>query len=87
MCKFCERQTKIGWHQPSLEKVNGNIVDEFSECVIHDYQTRIPELIIKLPTLAKILWGDGIGTIYIPIHYCPICGRKLGKMGGLMNKE
>ena len=23
--------------------------------------------------------GEGIGTIYIPIDYCPYCGRKLGK--------
>lgn len=22
---------------------------------------------------------DGIGTIYIPIKYCPECGRRLGK--------
>ena len=23
--------------------------------------------------------GEGVGTIYIPIKYCPECGRKLGK--------
>lgn len=74
MCKFCERQTPIGWNQPSLENVNGNIMDEKSEFVIHDYQTSTPELIIKLPTLAKSLWGSGFCTIYIPIHYCPVCG-------------
>ena len=78
MCKFCERQTSAGWHQPSLEDVNGNITDECSEFVIHDYQTCTPELLVKLPTIAKILWGDGVAMIYIPIKYCPICGRKLG---------
>ena len=80
MCKFCESQTSMGWDKPSLDThVKGNIVDEQSEFIIHDYQSTTPELIIKLPTLAKILWGSGFGTIYISIHYCPVCGRKLGK--------
>lgn len=79
MCQFCERQAPMGWHQPSLEDVRGNIVDVQSQVVIHDYQTTTPELLVKLPTLAKMLWGEGTGMIYIPIHFCPVCGRKLGK--------
>jgi len=79
MCKFCERKTPIGWHQPPLENVNGNITDDQSQVVIHDYQTTTPELLVEMPTIAKMLWGDGVGMIYIPIHFCPICGRKLGK--------
>lgn len=46
--------------------------------VIHDYQTASPELIIK----DKSCFGseeDGVGTIYIPIKFCPECGRKLGR--------
>ena len=26
-----------------------------------------------------IFGGNGVGTIHIPIKYCPECGRKLGK--------
>lgn len=46
--------------------------------VIHDYQTASPVLIIK----DKSCFGseeDGVGTIYIPIKFCPECGRKLGR--------
>ncbi len=46
--------------------------------VIHDYQTASPELIIK----DKSCFGseeDGVGTIYIPIKFCPECGQKLGR--------
>lgn len=79
MCKFCKRKIERDWHQPPLEGVNGNITDCQSQVFIHDYQTAPPEILIELPTLGKALWGDGIGMIYIPIHYCPVCGKKLGK--------
>ena len=29
--------------------------------------------------MANLLWGEGVASIYIPIYYCPVCGRKLGK--------
>jgi hypothetical protein len=81
VCKYCERRKDVpfGWNQPALENVNGNIIDSESEVNVYDYQTRMPELVIKLPTLAEILWGSGFGTIYIPIYFCPVCGRKLGR--------
>lgn len=44
--------------------------------VIHDYQTTCPELIL---TCQGYFNGEGVGTIYIPIKYCPECGRKLSK--------
>lgn len=81
MCKYCERRTdvKFGWDQPELPwHDNQDITRNISGNMIHDYQTASPELIIK----DKSYFGsdkDGIGTIYIPIKFCPECGRKLGK--------
>lgn len=49
---------------------------ETTEGVIHDYQTSCPNLII---TDTSFFGGDGVGSLYIPIKYCPECGRKLGK--------
>lgn len=43
---------------------------------IYDYQTSTPELIL---TCKGYFNGYGVGTIYIPIKYCPECGRKLEK--------
>lgn len=40
------------------------------------YKTACPELVLACP---GYFGGGGIGTIYIPIKYCPECGRKLGK--------
>lgn len=88
MCMYCERRTDIsfGWKQPKLPyhdqkdisaNISGNMTNiESTEGVIHDYQTASPCLII---TDKKFFNGDGVGTLYIPIKYCPECGRKLGK--------
>lgn len=88
MCKYCERRTdvKFGWAQPKLpyhdinepsQNISGNIADfENFDGEIHDYQTATPQLIL---TCKGFFDGDGVGTIYIPIKYCPECGRKLGK--------
>lgn len=83
MCKFCERRqdVKFGWDQPKFPEINGNIKDDSTKVVIHDYQTSSPEMIITLPTLGAALWGNGVATLYIPISFCPVCGRKLGKEG------
>jgi len=43
---------------------------------IHDYQTCQPKLYLTCP---GYFCGEGVGTIIIPIKYCPECGRKLGK--------
>ena len=88
MCKYCERRTdvKLGWDQPELpwhdnyditKNISGNMIHtDDTVGVIHDYQTASPVLIIK----DKSCFGseeDGVGTIYIPIKFCPECGRKL----------
>lgn len=88
MCKYCERRSDLdfGWDQPklpyhslepSMNDLNGNIADfSLFDGVIHDYQTRTPQLILKCKEYFN---GNGTGVIYIPIKYCPECGRKLGK--------
>ena len=87
MCMYCERRTdvKFGWKQPKLPyhsdnlnegRLNGNVLEnEKWDGVIHDYQTVTPELILTCPGYFN---GEGVGSIYIPIKYCPECGRKLG---------
>ena len=90
MCKYCERRTdmKLGWNQPELPwhenqdittNISGNMIHTGDTVgVIHDYQTASPVLILK----DKSCFGpddDGVGTIYIPIKFCPECGRKLGR--------
>lgn len=88
MCQYCERRqdVKFGWDQPKLPYHNvqepsqnliGNIADfHLFDGVIHDYKTSTPQLIL---TCDDYFDGGGIGTVYIPIKYCPECGRKLGK--------
>lgn len=91
MCKFCERRRDVtfGWNQPAIpygstinssEHLSGNAIDEPEkwEARIHDYQTACPSLILTRPDYFD---GEGMGTVYIPIKYCPICGRKLGAEG------
>lgn len=87
MCKYCERRTDVKyWDQPFLpyhgnienceSDLNGNIADfDKFEGHIYDYQSSTPELVL---TCKGYFNGTGIGTIYIPIKYCPECGRKLG---------
>ena len=81
MCKFCERiEDFAGWNQPEIEGVTGNVSKELNlKVAIHDYQTTKPKLIITSDQFfPKLIGVDGIATVYIPISYCPICGRKLG---------
>lgn len=90
MCMYCERRQDIsfGWDQPELpfhnqpeisENISGNMVNtEKVKCVIHDYKTCCPKLIVT----DKTFFGendDGVGTLYIPARYCIYCGRKLGE--------
>ena len=91
MCKYCERKRNVPlghWDQPALpyhgndllsgvQDLHGNAIDaEKWDGYIYDYQTAQPELILQCPGFFD---GDGVGTIYIPIKFCPECGRKLGK--------
>lgn len=91
MCKYCERKRNVPlghWDQPALpyhgndllsgvQDLHGNAIDaEKWDGYIYDYQTTQPELILQCPGFFD---GDGVGTIYIPIKFCPECGRKLGK--------
>lgn len=89
------QDVKFGWKQPCFcdenwEHPSDTIQDSVSsnlningnpdwEARVYDYQTSTPELILTSKNIAKELWGDGVASIYIPIHYCPVCGRKLGK--------
>lgn len=84
MCMYCERRqdVKFGWKQPALplhnalNGLNGNIADfDKFEGHIFDYQTSQPMLAL---TKQGYFGGDGVGTVYIPINYCIMCGRKLG---------
>ena len=87
MCKYCERRTDVefGWEQPKLPyhgnppcyNLMGNVLDnEKWNATILDYQTSSPLLSL---TCTGYFDGEGVGTIDIPIKYCPECGRKLGK--------
>ena len=83
MCQLCERRQdiKFGWEQPEYPDIHGNVVKELElKAVIHDYKTATPEMIITMPRFFPDLIGtDGVASVYIPIHYCPNCGRELGK--------
>ena len=88
MRTYCERRTDIksGWEQPKLPyhgqkdasaNLSGNALEnEEWDGVIRDYQTACPKLILTCPGYFD---GAGVGTICIPIKYCPECGRKLGQ--------
>lgn len=87
MCQYCERRqdVKFGWEQPKLpyhgnlpgSNLTGNVLEnEQWDGTIFDYQTCQPQLSLTCPGYFR---GDGVGTINIPIKYCPECGRKLGK--------
>ena len=67
----------FGWEQPALDcKVTGNVLENDKvEVVIRDYKTTEPVLILKEDGFFD---GDGCGSIYITIKYCPNCGRRLG---------
>lgn len=86
MCVYCERATKYGWDQPKLPYHDQeNVSDNFASNIldseewngeIRDYKTASPQLVLTNPHFFN---DPGIATIYIPIKYCPECGRKLGK--------
>lgn len=53
------------------------------EARIYDYQTTTPQLHLTSIDMGNLLMGkDGIACIYVPIKFCPVCGRKLGKVAG-----
>lgn len=80
MCKYCERRNVVGWEQPELPDLNGNLINTFHpKAKIYDYKTTSPELaILSNEFFPKIINEIGIATICIPIKFCPMCGRKLG---------
>lgn len=89
------QEIRFGWKQPALcdedwkhpsdamkDSINSNLNLDGNpdwEARIYDYQTSTPELILTSKNMANLLWGEGVASIYIPIYYCPVCGRKLGK--------
>jgi hypothetical protein len=93
---YCERRQDIsfGWEQPELpfhnqteisENLSGNMVNiEKTKCVIHDYKTCCPKLIVMDDTFFGK--DKGTGTLYIPARYCIYCGRKLGEREEKVNE-
>lgn len=103
------QSVKHGWAQPPLcdegwKHPSDTIKDSISsnlningepdwEARIHDYQTATPELILTSVNMAAALWGGGTASVYVPIKYCPVCGRRLGKkpelqkLAGLTDEE
>lgn len=94
MCQYCERKERFGWNHPCFcnenwEHPSDSIKDTVSsnlnvngesdwEVRVYDYKKSTPELILTSKNVAKALWSHGVATIYVPIHFCPNCGRKLG---------
>ena len=91
MCQYCERtganQSSFcdeNWNHPSDELrdevlSNLHIGKSDWEARVYNHQSSTPELIVTSKNIARVIWDGGIACIYIPIHYCPVCGRKLGK--------
>lgn len=79
MCRYCDR-TDIPFisDMPKVPlKISGNILEnEKFDIQIFDYKTFQPVMLVSQKGFFD---GEGVGTIYIPINYCPYCGRKLGK--------
>ena len=88
------QNVKFGWNQPCFYDENwihpsDTIPDQLStnlsfngndwEARVYDFQTSTPELILTSKNIAQALYGGGEANIHIPIHFCPVCGRKLGK--------
>ena len=88
MCMYCERKVGVAffWKQPQLPyhnqkdisaNLSGNVLENKKwNGFIYDCLKAHPELIL---TCHGYFNGEGIGTICIPIKYCPECGRRLGK--------
>lgn len=93
MCMYCERNGR-DWEQipplPYMEQnrkdgqsvVTGNMINPMTTiAVIRDYRSKQPELVILDRSFFLRYHNDpaGIGTVYVPIKFCPECGRRLGK--------
>ena len=79
MCKYCDR-TNVPFitDMPNIPlKISGNILEnEKFKIQVFDYNTSQPVMLISQEGFFE---GFGVGTIYVPIDFCPYCGRKLGK--------
>lgn len=79
MCKYCDRiNVPFIDDMPKVPlKIFGNILEnEKFGIQIFDYKTSQPMMLVSQKGFFD---GEGVGTIYIPIDYCPYCGRKLGE--------
>lgn len=77
MCKFCRRSgNAISDYLPVI----GNVADDSASAEIRDYGTARSELVIRIPVMDKRHQNRGIGALSIPIDYCPVCGRRLGRI-------
>lgn len=79
MCRYCDR-TDIPFisDMPKVPlEISGNILENEKFTIqIFDYKTFQPVMLVSQKGFFD---GEGVGTIYIPINYCPYCGRKLGE--------
>lgn len=95
MCMYCERNGR-DWEQmpplPYMEQdrkagqsaVTGNMISPHATTVfVRDYRSKQPELVVLDRSFFVKYYNDpaGIGTVYIPIKFCPECGRRLGGSG------
>lgn len=48
---------------------------------VRDYRSKQPELVVLDRSFFLKYYNDpaGIGAVYVPIKFCPECGRRLGK--------
>lgn len=75
MCKYCELRDDLA--QSCLrEGITSHI---YTPHRIYDWEVRVYDYPNSNPKLAITSEKRSLTCIYIPIQYCPMCGRKLGK--------
>ena len=88
MCQYCDRKDQT-MPPPLPVEITGNMITpEAATAQILSYRTRNPELVV---TDYNYFTKDdpsstGIGTVYVPIKCCPVCGRYLGAPNPADNK-
>ena len=95
MCMYCERNGRDWEQMPPLPYMNqnrkdgqsavtGNMISPHATTVsVRDYRSKQPEMVVMDRSFFLKYHNDptGIGTVYIPIKFCPECGRRLGRSG------
>ena len=83
MCEYCEYKDEKEFQPPNLcndifsnLNINKRII---WEARVYDIPEQSPEILITSQEFAQRFWGYGMAAIWIPIRFCPNCGRRLGK--------